>query len=214
MKPYFFTVQHAATGRLHSEHGVYHQIPGPHRAKSLFTVVRDPLQRLVSLYEFRSWAKYPVPDREQVARWYPQFPDLSFEDFFRLNQELILPFIQPPGMQIRVGPLTTQFIRFYAHNPLKTILSLREGTDLQKDYDLHFPRIRFLHTENLNQEMHDLLLQFGYPARKIKFILDKERMNTTARSRSTYWTPELVNAIHENERFFFQLFPEYLNDGA
>ncbi|MCC6841429.1 MAG: hypothetical protein IT230_14815 [Flavobacteriales bacterium] len=212
MKPFFFTQEHAGSiDRDRSEHGVFIQVPEQHRHKPVVTVVRDPLERLVSLFEFRSWAKYPMPDREQATTWFPQFPDLSFSEFFQLNQVLALPNIQPTGMQVEVGPLTTQFIRFYARDPRKTILSLREDTDLRKDYDLHFPKIRFIHTENLNRELHSLLLEFGYPKKKIAFILEKEKMNTSKRTRATYLTPELIAQLHHSERFFYQLFPEYLH---
>lgn len=212
MMPYYFNpVQQAANGRLNSEHGTYQQIPKEHRHKPVFTVVRDPLRRLVSLYEFRSWVQHPFPSTDRLKQWFPHFPDLSFDEYCKMNQELALPFAQPEGMQVAIGPLTTQFIRFYARDPLKTILSLREDTDLRRDQDLHFPQIRFLHTEHLNQELHDLLLEHGYGRDKLAFILDKPKMNTTKRSRTNYLTPDLVARLHHSERFFYQLFPEYLD---
>lgn len=211
MKPYFFTATQGVTIPTNSEHGVYSQVPAAHQAKPVITVMRDPEKRMVSAYEFRSWAKHPIPNAEQVVEWFPSFPDISFEQFIRMNQELILPYIQPNGMQVKVGPLTTKFIRMYARDPRKTMLALRENTDLRKDYDQHFPKIHFLHTENLNQELYDLLLQFGYPSNKIAFILEKQKMNTTGRSRNTYLTPELTSRLQHSERFFYQLFPEYLN---
>ncbi len=210
MKPYFFTDTQGETIPSNSEHGVYFQVPLEHRGKPVVTVMRDPAKRLVSAYEFRSWAKHPVPNLEQAVHWFPAFPEISFEEFFRMNRELTLPYIQPEGMQVQVGPLTTQFIRMYAHDPVKTMLALRGDTDLRTAYDQHFPKIHFLHTENLNQELHDLLLQFGYPSNKIAFILEKQKMNTTSRSRNTYLTPEMTSRLQHSERFFYQLFPEYL----
>jgi hypothetical protein len=215
MLPYFFTeTQTASEGLVNSEHGVLLQIPQAHRHKPVFSIVRDPIKRLVSAYEFRSWAKHPIPDLDQAMQWFPNFPDLSFEDFFRMNRELILPYIQPEKMQVQVGPLTTQFIRFYAREPVRTMLSLRENTDLRKDYELHFPQIHFLHTENLNQELHDLLLRLNYSSKRIAFILEKKKKNTTGRSRTRYLTPEQTAQVHQSERFFYQLFPEYLHSEA
>lgn len=211
MVPFYFTKeQESANGRPDSEHGCVTQVPADHRGKAIVSVMRDPVSRLVSLYEFRSWAKHPFPGKQQLTEWFPKFPNLSFEEFYRYIHELSLSFAQPPGLQTEVGPLTTQFIRFYARDPLKTILSLREDTDLRKDYDLHFPKVHFLHTENLNRELHSLLLEFGYPKEKIAFILEKEKMNTSERTRAAYLTPELIARLHRSERFFYQLFPEYL----
>lgn len=211
MMPYFFTEIHRqATGDASSQHGVYSQIPAAHKNKVVATVIRDPFKRLVSLYEFRSWAKHPIPDSVQVKKWFPNFPDLSFNEHFSYTQEHTLPYVLPEGMQVEVGSLTAQFIRFYAHDPLKTMLALREDTDLRRDYDLHFPKIHFLHTENLNQDLHDFLLELGYPATRIAFILSKKKVNTTTRSKPSYFTQELFDEFQRKERFFFQLFPEYL----
>lgn len=211
MVPFYFTKQQeAANGQPDSEHGCVVQIPAAHRSKPVVSVVRDPMARIVSAYEFRSWARHPFPSLEQVTAWFPHYPDLSFEEYIRWGHELSLPFAQPAGARTAIGPLTTQFIRFYARDPLKTFLALRDDTDLRKDYDLHFPKIHFVHTENLNRELHDLLLQLGYPREKIAFILEKEKTNTSPRTRSSYLTPELVARLHHSERFFYQLFPEYL----
>lgn len=211
MMPYFFTEAHkSATGYINSEHGVFIQIPDEHTGKQVVSVLRDPIKRLISLYEFRSWAKYPVPNRNKAQEWFPNFPDLSFDEYFRFTEELALQHVLPDGMQVEVGSLTAQFIRFYARDPLKTMLSLREDTDLARDYDQHFPKIHFLHTENLNRELHDFLLKMGYPAERIAFILSKKKENTTTRSRPSYFTKELSEEFHRKERFFFQLFPEYL----
>lgn len=210
--PYFFTQIHSATGNV-SQHGTYIQIPAAHRSKPVVTVVRDPLTRIVSLYEYRDWQTRHFPNLEWLKQQFPHFPDLSFEEFVDMQQRAV-PFAQPPGLQIAIGPLTTQFIRFYARDPMKTIMALREDTDLRKDYDLHFPKIHFLHTENLNQELHDLLLHFGYSPSKLAFILQKGKVNVSKRSRRSYITPQIKDTIQKSERFFYQLFPEYRSPEA
>jgi hypothetical protein len=212
-KPFFFTKEHSASiDRDRSEHGVYMQIPSEHRGKTLMTVVRDPMKRIISLYEFRSWAKYPIPDRTTVTNWFPHFPELDFNEYFDMLMHRSLPYVQPEGLSVAIGPLTTQFIRFYARDPMKTILSLRDGTDLRKEYDLHFPKIQFLHTEDLNRELHQFLVTCGYPSNKIDFILDKQKMNTTVRTRPEYFSSAHISDLVNLERFFYQLFPEYLPD--
>lgn len=211
MLPYFFTDVHSkAIGISNSQHGVFVQIPLQHKHKPLLTVVRDPLLRLVSLYEFRSWARHPIPSLAQARKWFPNFPDITFEEFFIYNQTHITPYTQPAGVQVDIGPFTTQFIRFYAVDPVRTIQALRENTNLADEYDHHFPKIRFIHTENLNAELFEFLLELGYPADDIAFIKDKEKMNTTQRSRGNYLTSDMVTAFQQSERFFYQLFPEYL----
>lgn len=214
MAPFRLTEAYTAwqKNRPPSQHGVYVQVPEAHRHKAIMSVVRDPIERIVSLYEYKDWQKYPFPDRDTVSRAFPSFPDLSFEEYLKLS-DLNRHLVQPAGLQVEVGPLTNQFIGFYARDPLKTLLALREDTDLRKEYNLHFPKIRFLHTENLNQELYDYLLELGYPRHRIAFITGMGKKNISERSRNSYLTPAQVARIHASERFFYQLFPEYLESG-
>jgi hypothetical protein len=204
----FFTEIHTASNPVVEQHGAYVQIPAEHKDKLVMSVIRDPVERLVSMYEFRAWVRNPFPDMVQLKKRFPAFPDLSFEEFLDMMFEFVH-LMHPPGMKVRVGPLTTQFVRFYAKDPLKTILSLREDTDLARDQDLHFPKITFLHTENLNQELYDFLKGLGYSEQKISFIGTMDKENTTGRSRPSYMTAADVTRIYQSVRFFYQLFPEY-----
>lgn len=211
MRPVRLTQTHTTwqKNRPPSQHGVYMQIPKAHRSKMIMSVVRDPIERIVSLYEYKDWQKFPFPDRDTVSRSFPSFPELSFEEFLQLG-EMNRKLVQPAGMQVDVGPLTTQFIGFYARCPERTLLALKEDTDLRADYDLHFPAIRYLHTENLNEELYAYLLELGYPKHHIAFITGMSKKNVSERTRNQYLTSEQIAHIHWSERFFYQLFPEYL----
>jgi hypothetical protein len=210
MLPWFFTKEQTAVGSV-SQHGTYLQIPHKHRSKPVVSVVRDPFTRIVSLYEYRDWQKRVLPPLDVMKVRFPHFPELSFEEFLDM-QQFALPYVQPSNMQVKIGPLTTQFIRFYARDPMRTITELRDDTDLRKDWDLHFPEIHFLHMENLNQELHALLAKYGFPQKKIAPILGRNKVNVSRRTRSSYLSPRLMDGILHQERFFFQLFPEYLPD--
>lgn len=199
----------ALAHRPPSQHGTYSQIPAEHRGKTIMSVVRNPIERLISTYEFKDWQQYPILDEATLRERFPNFPALDFHDYLEYRR-MVLAIIQPPGLRTTIGPLTTQFITFYARDPLSTIMQLDDDVDLAKDYDKHFPRISFLRTEHLNQELHDFLLSAGYPRRKIKSILTMGKRNTTERTQRDYLTAEHVEHILYKERFFFQLFPEYL----
>ncbi len=210
-RPHKLTDRHrnALAHRPRSQHGTYNQIPAEHRGKTVMSVVRNPIERLISTYEFKDWQQYPILDEATLRERFPSFPALNFQDYLEYRR-MVLAIIQPPGLRTTVGPLTTQFITFYARDPLSTLMQLNDDVDLAKDYDKHFPRISFLHTENLNQELHDFLLNVGYPRRRIKAILTMGKRNTTKRTQRNYLTAEHVEHILYKERFFFQLFPEYL----
>lgn len=193
-----------------NQHGTYSQIPPEHRGKRVMTVVRDPLERMVSAYEFRHWARFPGNQEAAIRERFPHFPDLSFEEFMEMNERFILPTRLPDGMQTHCGLVTFQFVHYYARDPLKTLLELRDDSDLRRDHDHHFPNITYLHTEDLSRELHAFLLEMGYAPDRIAFILSKPKVNVSKRTRPSYLTPAMIEQVRHRDRFFYQLFPEYL----
>ncbi len=191
-------------------HGAYCQIPAEHRHKVIMSVVREPASRLVSLYEFRGWTRKIRPSLEEIQAVFPHFPDLDFPEFYRLMMEVTHNASLPQGMRTELGPQTVQFIRFFARDPLATMLALRDDTDLRADWDKHFPAVRFLHTEDLNKELHAFLLEMGMSRASIAFVENKEKSNVTERTKATYLTDAMLDDLAWRERFLYQLFPEYL----
>ncbi|HRH38107.1 MAG TPA: hypothetical protein PK760_07175, partial [Flavobacteriales bacterium] len=116
----------------------------------------------------------------------------------------------PDDVKLDIGPLTVQFIRFFAKDPLRTIRALADGTDLASLRNEHFAPVHFLHQENLNEELTAFLTTMGYTPQRLSFIHDMEKVNTTERSRPSYLTPAILDRVLHAERFFYQLLPEYL----
>lgn len=191
-------------------HGAWSQIPEGHRHKAILTVVREPMARLVSLYEFRAWVDDPRPGPDEVRALYPHFPGLSFEEYFHLQYGAGYEAAAPPGMRITTGPLTLQFIRMYARDPLRTALALHDGIDLRRCWREHFPRITFLRTERLTEQLPRWLMDQGYTRASLGFVRSKDHVNRTGRSRQHYFTPEMAEELRYRERFFYQIFPDYL----
>lgn len=193
-----------------SQHGVYTQIPLAHRDKTIMSIMRDPLDRLISAYEFKHWARYQHGHEDRIRARFPSFPDLSFEDFIDFSYSFTGSDVPPDGMRAEVGPLTVKFVRFFARDPLRTMHSLYDGFDLAVARDEHFPTLRLLHMENLREELTAFLLEMGYAAERLAFINDKPRVNTTERTRPEYLTRAIVERVLHAERFVYQLLPEYL----
>ena len=210
MKPNLFNAVHAAKAK-EVAHGAYCQVPDEHRNKTIVTVVREPMARIISLYEFRAWAKDPRLDTVAVRASLPHFPEISFAEYFHLHMGLAYEASAPSGMRTRVGPLTLQFIRMYARDPMNTVLALHDGMDLRLEWRHHFPRIAFLRTERLNMELRRFLRREGYSAASLRFMSEKQRVNRSGRSQALYFTAEMAKEVRRRERFFFQLFPDYLS---
>lgn len=202
---------HGADPDKRTQHLVFAQLPMQHRHKPLFSIIRDPFTRLVSAYEYRGWAKAPPAPLERILERHPSFPDLDIEEFVEMNHhftpEYLLGDIRPA---VDLGPATLGFIRFFAREPRKFLEELRPGMRMDLNDGRYFPKIRFLHTEHLNQELHDTLLELGYPEDRLAFILAKPPMNTTRKKEDEYLTPALKARILDKERLLFEAFPEYM----
>ena len=77
-----------------------------------------------------------------------------------------------------------------------------------------FP-VHFLRKENLNQELYEYLLNIGYPAKAIEFILNAPKIVPGRNIRGedkkweNYYTPELKKWVRMKEKLLFAIFPEY-----
>ena len=192
----------------HHKHGGCRDIPADQRGKPILGTVRSPYALYVSEYAFGWWKRrefrryvQAIPDVE--AR-FPGFPDLSFGDYVALANEA---FGRPGGP----GLLTQRFVEFYGRTPEPTLARLAE--DPGADLDLH--DVHHLRTEHLNADLHAYLLEMGYPAEDVGFVLDMGRVlpGGKGRPRGESWrkhvTPALQDQIRELEAPLFRLFPQY-----
>ena len=70
------------------QHGLCNDIPHNVRWKPILSCIRNPFDLYVSEYTFNWWKKYPTRwfhDLAAVERAYPDWRDLSFEDFISLS---------------------------------------------------------------------------------------------------------------------------------
>ncbi|MDY6952653.1 MAG: sulfotransferase family 2 domain-containing protein, partial [Thermodesulfobacteriota bacterium] len=113
----------ANSGRK-DQHGTYEQIPPEFRDREVVTAVRNPYERLLSAYEHRHWVQFPPMKRENLLSIFPHFPDLSFEDFLKLNEvgkDHRIPHII---IKADIGIQTIQFIQMLFREPVTVLQSL------------------------------------------------------------------------------------------
>jgi hypothetical protein len=199
----------------YSRHVTYLQIPEEHRHKVVASCIRNPFERYVSVYQFGQWKKTFHNYSEQLTREFPQFPDLSFDEYYRMihifARDNRLDEISP---KIDLGVYTIQFIQFHFKNPRRTLQEIDSDYIAQRKYVDDMADIVFLHQENLNQELYEFLSGCGYPREDIEFLLEAERVNVTHRENTqrkleNFYAPELVETVIRRDRLIFDLFPEY-----
>ena len=200
-----------------NKHGICSEIPEKFENIPIFTTIRNPYDRYVSQYEFKWWQKYPEQfgPADEIKKHCPNFPDISFEEFIFLSNRIFYRLDGRMCRQKRIGWHTEQFLRYFFKDPYRALEKIDSDYIESGDYAKDMCNVTFIHTENLNRELHDHLKTIGYKTGKISFILSKGKINPVEGGRSnnqkwqSYYSTGLKDNIREKERFLFQLFPEY-----
>lgn len=200
------------TGIL-DEHGVYIQIPKEHAHKKAISIKRNIYERYISLYEFRDWERAPWVDKEELLKKYPNYPDITFEEFMELlfNNN---PFQQLPEVnnKLMVGPATAQFILFFFKEPFKILNKIDSSYISSGQYKNDMANVHFLDQKDLNVELYNFLRSQGYPKRRIDFIIEAKKINNSTPKGKTvrdYFTGDLLNLVNEKDNLLFNIFNEY-----
>ncbi len=202
--------EYAPYKKIKDQHAVYSQIPTKHRHKKVVSIIRNPFEKIISVYEFAFWKKHPVYNELEIKSFFPKYPDLSFEEFVDFYHHFWVKFlIGEKEIPIDIGPQTLLHIKFYGKDPGRIINELSTSFRIKKNKD--FANVIFLHTENINAELYHFLKDIGYETKKIEFIKRIPPINATARTRKKYVTPAIRQKILEKERLLFDCFPEYIN---
>ncbi len=199
------------------KHGTVNDIPGPWRDRPILSVIRNPYDRLVSYFEFNWWKTDPprYVDFRELRRRFPAWPEVKFPEFyegFQLFQKLKAPGLPP---EKRLGTLTENFVRFYFRDPERAFPRIDDAYIAARGWEKDMAPVRFLRMEHLNGDLYDALVEHGWPAEEVEFILClgrilPEHSKKGPRPRwADYYTPELKAKVRERERLLFAMFPEY-----
>jgi len=205
-------------GDVLSQHGTYEQIPREHRNKTIISCIRNPFDRYVSTFEYRSWVRRHPDELEPIMAKLPNFPDLNFAQYVSfINEFDIKNRVHSDGLKLDVGTMTYAFIQFFFKDPGRIIANLNEAYLNSDAYQKDMAEVIFLRTEHLNQDLYQILLGFGYDQHDILFIIDEQKVNVTSRRKAeqdwqTYYNQDSYDLVKFKERFIFKLFPEYRNE--
>ncbi len=203
------------------------EIPQDWLPTRVLTTIRNPYERYVSQYAFGWWRRYPEAycGASAMQALFPNFPDISFGDFVLMANELFTANHQgrSNGFQNtnfagedRLGWHTEQFVRLYCKRPREVFSKIDDKyiDDLEIDRDL-FGGINYLYAENLNQGLHDFLLEIGVDATELATILTAARIYPEYGGRKedddwrNYYSEDIRKFIRRRERLLFSLFPQY-----
>ena len=202
---------------IYGPHGTCEQIAPEHKDLPIVSVFRDPFDRYVSLFKFAWWKKQPEIDPELIKKHYPNYPELSFEEYLEMKNELTIQTSTKGRLKSEIsGFLTLQFIRYFCKNPESVIDQL--NNDVDHNYQLiqkHLFEVKFLKTDRLNLSLFDYLKSIGIKDKHINFILKEDRIMPTGGGRKSddlaksHFTEETRAYVLKKEQVLLKLFPEY-----
>lgn len=199
-----------------NQHGSYEQIPNEDKNKPIISIIRNPFDRYVSLYEFRRWTINPNFNFEIIKEHFPTFPELSFEEYLKFINTLVLQRrADYQELKLDIGIQTYSFIQMFFNNPTVIIKNLDKSYVNSDAYKNDLPKIAFLRMENLNQDLYTVLFELGYAKKDISFILGSKKVLPVGSTRHDnqkwehYYNKEMYEHIRYKERFLLKIFPEY-----
>jgi len=197
------------------QHGGVWQIPWEFRNLPVVMNVRNPLDRKVSRYHFRWYAKHPVAPVDAIREQFPTFPDLTFAEYlaycrrFKPSKNLAKAESKTPD----VGFETLDFIRMFFRQP-KHVVRRLDDAFVESGAFMEFVPAAFhlLRTERLNADLANCLSKLGYAGEEVAFIREKGKIQPkegTRREETDTWrshyTPELYDKVVHEERLLISM---------
>lgn len=199
------------------QHGTFRQIPPEHRKKSIVSIARNPFSWYVSNYFYRWWADYPQTDIQIIRRAFPSFPDLSFAEFYEMDNDFSKGNrLRNINLSSELGSMTIQFIQSFAKEPESLLPAVNDRYIMTGKYKEDFSHIHFLRQEKLEAGLISFLAGMGFRMKDLRFIENMPRINETictGYGDKDYrkFVPEPVGRkILERDRLLFSMFPEYV----
>ena len=191
------------TGGVADQHGTYSQIPRRFRNREIVSIVRNPYERFLSIYEFRYWAHNPRLPLDDVRERFPTFPHLSLDEYVDFNH-----FWSQKAFHLPVGSQTAQFMQIFGrHFPPRW----SDPWDL-KSVLARLPQVTFLRQENLRSDLRSFLRRHGFSHQRTAFIESHEPVNITldkSADRDALWTSKALNYVSTTESLLFQILAEH-----
>lgn len=191
------------------QHGTFSQIPGNYLNRPIVSVVRNPYSRFISMYEYRAWARRPPFPKPILIEHFPQFPNLTFDDFVRLNElDLIYGRMGGRKPNANIGNQTVQFIQMFFKKPCDVLHNLTDAYLDSEEIFNDVADIHFLRQECLNDDLAEFLGKMSFSQDEVQYVRKRERVNVTKAQRldrNSLWTPASIEYIRDKERMIFRL---------
>lgn len=197
-----------------SQHGTVQQIPSGDRNKQIISIFRNPFDRLISLYTFGWWKKYPPVDINIITERFPSFPDIDFREYLDLIDFFLIPkLLYAIGLDasISIGLNTLQYIQYFSYSPLDTLLKIADSGKTLSELKEDFPQIIFLNQENLREDLIVFLKEIHFKTDDLKVLVSSDKLNVSRPNdvNINIYDASTIMKVAYAERLLIELFHNF-----
>jgi len=194
-----------------NQHGTYRQIPEAYRDRPVLSIMRNPLDRYISTYRYRWWVDSPPATQTTVRDAYPNFPNLSFREYYRMTHELGRRNRLPRHLwDLDMGYMSIQFIQFYYPEPYELLEQLQQNLISIEECLEQLPDINFIRQERLLPDLKTFLRKQDIEEERLSRLDSLGRINQTQFAEQeeqilASLSGEFIDQLLQRERLIYTL---------
>jgi hypothetical protein len=190
-------------------HGTYCQIPPSYTDREIVSILRNPLDRFLSIYKYGAWKHSPPLPNDLVRKVFPNFPELTIDEFIEMQNESIKHRLGFDIKKIEIGIQSIQLIQMFFRNPDSTLKNIFSGIYSKEEVENGLGNIKFLSQENLREDLFHLLIKCGFKEDELAFIQAEKASNVSdygTNDKSIFLTQNLKQYLEDKEWLYNSFF--------
>jgi len=191
-------------------HGVFCQIPQKHSCKKVVSIIRNPIDRILSLYAYGAWKeRLPMPC-DEITKAFPSFPNLNISEFLKLQDKSVPYRLGVDYKGVDIGVQSIHMIQMFFKKPEEVLKDVLLGRHYGNNFFSNMGEIKFLRQEFLRNDLIAFLSLVGFKKSETEFILTDKVSNATNydQDKSLFVNNDLMAYIKEKEWLYNKVYSE------
>ena len=192
-------------------HGTYCQIPPEYRNRKIVSIIRNPLDRFLSIYKYGAWKHSPPIPNNEVKKLFPKFPELEIDEFIEMQNESIKYRLGFEIKEFEIGIQSVQLVQMFFRSPEIILKSIFNGSYSKSDVVSGIGDIKFLNQEYLREDLIRFLISNGFNENELSFIRTEKASNISdyeTADKSIFVTDKLKLYLEDKEWLYNSIFKQ------